>query len=291
MRTRLLHHLPVFLIFWGLALFSALSSGAPPQWATLDWTLAETLIALDAPLSGVAQIDAYHAWVGEPRVPETVVDLGLRTQPNLELLADLSPDAIFISPMFSNLTARLSRIAPVEPLPLYQPDSDTWHEMQVLTRKLGEQVDRERQAETLIAATQALIGRLKARAPTTAPLLMVQFMDERHVRVFGKNGLYHAVLEQLGIANAWQAPTNAWGFSLAGIEALAAYPDVQLVVVEPLPIGVEAALANSGLWQHLPSVREGRVITLPPVWSFGALPSAQRFARTLVSALEAAHDD
>ncbi|RUR30448.1 iron-siderophore ABC transporter substrate-binding protein [Vreelandella andesensis] len=276
---------------WVLTLVSPLGNAASPQWVTLDWTLAETLIALEAPLSGVAQIDAYHAWVGEPRIPETVVDLGLRTQPNLELLADLAPDAIFISPMFSNLTARLSRIAPVEPLPLYQTDSDTWQEMQELTRKLGERVDRERQAETLIAATKALFDRLKDRTPTTAPLLMVQFMDERHVRVFGKNGLYHAVLEQLGIANAWQAPTNAWGFSLAGIDALAAYPDAQLVVIEPLPIGVEAALANSGLWQHLPSVREGRVITLPPVWSFGALPSAQRFARTLVSALEAPHDD
>lgn len=291
MRTRLLRHFQALWLFWGLMFVSGLSSGAPPQWATLDWTLAETLIALDAPLSGVAQIDAYHAWVGEPRISERVADLGLRTQPNLELLADLSPEAIFISPMFSNLTARLSRIAPVEPLTLYQADSDTWHEIQGLTRKLGERVNRERQAETLIASTQALIDRLKARAPTTAPLLIVQFMDERHVRVFGKNGLYHAVLEQLGIANAWQAPTNAWGFSLVGIEALAAYPDAQLVVVEPLPIGVEAALAKSGLWQHLPSVREGHVITLPPTWSFGALPSAQRFARTLVSALEAAHDD
>lgn len=291
MRTLLLCHFQALWLFWGLMLVSGLSSGASPQWATLDWTLAETLIALDAPLSGVAQIDAYHAWVGEPRISERVADLGLRTQPNLELLADLSPEAIFISPMFSNLTARLSRIAPVEPLTLYQADSDTWHEMQGLTRKLGKRVNRERQAETLIASTQALIDRLKARAPTTAPLLIVQFMDERHVRVFGKNGLYHAVLEQLDMTNAWQAPTNAWGFSLVGIEALAAYPDAQLVVVEPLPIGVEAVLANSGLWQHLPSVREGRVITLPPTWSFGALPSAQRFARTLVSALEAAHDN
>ncbi|MYL23538.1 ABC transporter substrate-binding protein [Halomonas alkaliantarctica] len=286
----LLRSLSVFLTGAFLMLASTLGSAASPQWATLDWTLAETLIALDAPLRGVAQIDAYHAWVDKPRIPDTAVDLGLRTQPNLELLADLAPDAIFISPMFSYLTPRLSRIAPVEALPLYQADSDTWQEMQTLTRKLGERVDRKAQAAALIADTKALIHRLKSRVSPTAPLLMVQFMDERHVRVFGENGLYHAVLEQLGLTNAWQAPTNAWGFSLVGIEALAAYPDAQLVVVDPLPVGVEEALAESGLWQQLPSVREGRVITLPPVWSFGALPSAQRFARTLVSALEARHD-
>lgn len=270
---------------------SSLSSASASKWATLDWTLAETLIALDAPVSGVAQISAYHAWVGAPRIPETAVDLGLRTQPNLELLANLAPDAIFISPMFSNLTARLSRIAPVETLALYQAEHDTWQEMETLTLNLGQRVDREQQAHALIHETRTQINHLKTRITPKAALLLVQFMDDRHVRVFGENGLYHAVLDQLGITNAWQAPTNAWGFSLVGIEALAEYPDAQLVVIEPLPMGAEATLTHNGLWQHLPSVREDRIITLPPVWSFGALPSAQRFANTLVNALEAHQDD
>ena len=114
---------------------------------------------------------------------------------------------------------------------------------------------------------------------------MVQFMDARHVRVFGDNSLYHAVLEQIDLANAWDRPTNAWGFSLVGLEALYDYPEVTLVVVEPLPAGVEESLAKSGLWQHLPSVENATLLRLPPVWSFGALPSAQRFARELVAAL------
>ncbi|MGM0913097.1 MAG: hypothetical protein ACQEXC_05110 [Pseudomonadota bacterium] len=68
--------------------------------------------------------------------------------------------------------------------------------------------------------------------------------------------------------------------------------EARLVVVEPYPLGVEAALADSGLWQQQPSVRDDSLITLPPVWSFGALPSAQRFADHLVAALEEApHDD
>lgn len=266
------------------------SAVASSGWATLDWTLAETLIALDAPLSGVAQTDAYHAWVGEPQIPESVVDLGLRAQPNLELLADLSPDTIFISPMFHRLTSRLERIAPVETFSLYQADSDTWQAMQHLTRTLGERVGRQQEAENLITDTATLLRSLQSRLSAPAPLLIVQFMDDRHVRVFGKNGLYDAVLEQLGIANAWQEATNAWGFSLVGIETLIDYPEAQLVVIEPLPVGVQAALEDSGLWQHLPSVQNGHAITLPPVWSFGGLPSAQRFARSLATALEASHD-
>ncbi|WP_346796767.1 ABC transporter substrate-binding protein [Halomonas sp. Bachu 37] len=263
---------------------------AKAQWATVDWTIAETLLAIDAPVSSVAQQDAYHDWVGEPRIPDTATDMGLRTQPNLELLAQVPPERILISPMFAGLTPRLERIAPVTSFTLYSPGTDTWQEMQTLTRQLGDLTDRGAQAERLIGETQALMAELRAARPDTAPLLMVQFMDARHVRVFGENSLYDTVLEQLDLSNAWDQATNAWGFSLIGIEALARYPEATLVIIDPLPAGVEERLAGSGLWQQLLSVKNNNLLRLPPVWSFGALPSAQRFARELVAALEASPD-
>nr|WP_240454037.1 ABC transporter substrate-binding protein [Halomonas sp. NO4] len=265
--------------------------GEPLRVATLDWTLAETLVALGVEPTAVAQVDAYHDWVGKPALPPSVVDLGLRTQPNLELLASLEPHHILISPMFANLAPRLSRIAPVEHLALYSPDIETWREMRELTRRVAALVDRPNAAEMLIADTEATLAKLRKQLPANpGPLLMAQFMDERHVRVFGDNGLYQAVLDRLGIDNAWPGKTNAWGFALVGIEALAGL-EGRLVVVEPYPAGVEAALGDSGLWRSIPSVRDNSLITLPPVWSFGALPSAQRFAETLVAALTEQHDE
>ncbi|WP_339884860.1 ABC transporter substrate-binding protein [Vreelandella maris] len=267
-------------------------STAKAQWATVDWTIAETLLAIDAPISSVAQQDAYHDWVGEPRIPESVSDMGLRTQPNLELLAQIPPTQTLISPMFAGLTPRLEQIAPVTSFALYSPGTDTWEEMQTLTRQLGELTERQPQAEQLIEETQTLMTTLREPRPRSqseiAPLLMVQFMDARHVRVFGDNSLYNAVLEQLELPNAWDQPTNAWGFALVGVEALARYPEAMLVIVDPLPAGVEEQLAKSGLWQQLPSVKNDNLLHLPPVWSFGALPSAQRFAKELTAALEAA---
>lgn len=258
---------------------------AQAQFATLDWTVAETLLAIDAPVSGVAQQSAYHDWVGEPAIPDSVADLGLRAQPNLELLAQAAPEQMLISQMFAGLTPRLEKIAPVTSYALYSPGTDTWQEMQTLTRQLGELTERQPQAEQLIGDTQALMTRLRESLPDTAPLLMVQFMDARHVRVFGHNSLYNAVLEQLALPNAWAQDTNAWGFALVGIEALARYPEATLVVIDPLPASVEEKLAESGLWQQLPSVKNAQLLRLPPVWSFGALPSAQRFAHVLSTAL------
>lgn len=263
---------------------------AAPRLATLDWTLAETLVAIGAPPIAVAQVESYHAWVGEPRLPNQTADLGLRTQPNLERLAALAPDDILISPMFANLAPRLSRIAPVTRMALYEPGDDTWQRLQSLTREVGELAERNAAAQALIEDTRERLAHLRQRLPEQMPpIAIVQFMDERHVRVFGANGLYQAVLEQLGIDNAWQGETNAWGFSLVGIEALSGL-EGRLVVVEPFPAGLRERLDESTLWQLQPSVRAGTSLTLPPVWSFGALPSAQRFAEQLVAALEGAAD-
>jgi iron complex transport system substrate-binding protein len=266
-------------------LFTVTGLADPPSIATLDWTLAETLVALDAPPDAVAQVPDYHSWVGEPRLPDDVVDLGLRSQPNLERLAALSPERILISPMFAALAPRLGRIAPVKSLALYTPGGDTWGEMLDLTRELGELAERPEAANRLIETTEAGLASLAKRLPEQRrPLLVLQFMDARHVRVFGANGLFQAVMDRLGLANAWQDDTNAWGFALVGVEELIEI-EARLVVVEPYPEGVEATLATSGLWQRQPSVRDGSLITLPPTWSFGALPSARRFAKRLVAAL------
>ncbi len=271
----------------GLGLADA--SGATAEGiASIDWTLAETLVALEAPPRGVAQADAYHDWVAEPRLSDRVIDLGLRSQPNLELLAQLAPSKILISPMFTHLAPRLGRVAEVDSVSLYTLQQDTWSEVLEVTRSLADATGRAAAAEALIDNAATRFETLRQRLPErVAPLLIVQFMDDRHVRVFGEHALYQAVLEQLGLENAWQEPTNAWGFSLVGLERLVEL-DARLVVVEPYPTGVEEKLRRSALWQHLPSVRDGTWLTLPPAWSFGALPSAQRFAEHLVAKLAAA---
>lgn len=255
--------------------------------AAIDWTLAETLVALDAPPAGVAQVDAYHAWVGEPELPDDVVDLGLRTQPNLERLSELDPSRILISPMFAGLTPKLSRIAEVETLDFYNGERELWDQLVALTHRLGDMVDQEAEADALIERTETRLERQRQTLSSTddRPLLMIQLMDERHARVFGDHSLLQAVTDRLELENAWQGTTNAWGFSLVGLEDLMGI-EARLVVIKPLPVGVKARLADSGLWQQLPSVKRDDVIWLDPVWTFGALPSAQRFADLLTEALE-----
>lgn len=118
------------------------------------------------------------------------------------------------------------------------------------------------------------------------PLLVVQFIDERHVRVFGRHSLFEAVMQRLGLRNAWQGETNAWGFSVASLEQFLSIPEARLVVVDPIPVGVSERLQEPGLWQHLPLVQQAPVLHLPAVWSFGGVLAARRFATLLSEALQ-----
>ena len=73
------------------ALFSLKSWAGEPQagYATVDWSVAETLIALEQPPLAVGDVKSYQTWVIEPQLPEGTLDLGIRLQPNMELIAML----------------------------------------------------------------------------------------------------------------------------------------------------------------------------------------------------------
>lgn len=257
-----------------------------PRIATVDWTIAETLLALGVTPLAVGDVSSYHAWVGEPRLPAEVVDIGLRAEPNRELLAELKPDRILVSPLAEPLTATLSRIVPVQSIALYEPGSDLWQRLHEATLTVAGLVNKTAEAWELLARLDSDLAQMKATLPADiSPLLVVQFIDERHVRVFGRDSLFEAVMQRLGLRNAWTGQTNAWGFSVASIEQFLAFPEARLVVVDPIPVGVNERLQEPGLWQHLPLVKQAPVLHLPAVWSFGGIIAARRFATLLSEAL------
>jgi ferric hydroxamate transport system substrate-binding protein len=278
-----------------LCLFCLAAQAAPPQRiAVIDWGIAETLLGLGVAPIAVAQTEGYRRWVGAPALPEEVIDLGLRVEPNLELLSQLKPDLILITPQFESSRTQLERIAPVHSLAIYTREEEGYVGAQRVTRELAALLDREAEGEALIERVETRLLQVRQRL-SQYPLpafYITTFLDARHVRLFGKQSLYQGVLERIGLRNAWQGPTNYWGFTQVGVERLAEQADAALIYLEPLPPGAEQGLADSALWQRLPMVREQRVHSLPPVWSFNGLLAAERFAGLLERRLseEYGHD-
>ena len=110
----------------------------------------------------------------------------------------------------------------------------------------------------------------------------MQFADDRHVRVYGGNSLYQPVLDRLGIRNAWSGGFNDWGYRLLSLHELAGLQG-RAVIIAPIPLGTLERLQSNTLWQRLPITSAHPPVLLPPIWSLGGLPTAQRFAQLLDS--------
>lgn len=254
---------------------------------TLDWGVAETLVALGAPPVGVPDIKGYADWVADPPLPPGTVNLGSRFEPNLELIRSLKPDLIILIPFQSGLEPLLRRIAPTLTLSVHQGVGQPYAAAQEATRTLGRLTGREAEAETLIARTEATLTDSRARlaAAPPPPVLVAAVADAHHLWVFGSGSLYGDLLARLGLRNGWAEPVSDWGFSAVGADRLADAGDSTFITLRPLPPDFDTGLTRSPLWQSLPFVQAGRVHILPPVLMFGMLPSSARFATLLADTL------
>lgn len=254
--------------------------------ASANWTATETLIALGVTPYGVSDIPNYSAWVKEPPVPPSTLDIGLRNQPNLELLVQDPPDLLLSSAFFSRDNARLERLMPVRIVDNFYSGKPFYPATLEMTRQVGQLTGHQAQAEKLIDDTERTLERAaQALQDVDTPVYVIQFSDDQHVRVFGGGNMVGTVLDRVHLRNAWTGPTNAWGFASISIDRLAEMPNARIVVIKPYPRQVENALVDNQIWQHLPAVRDGRVSEIEPIWPYGGLISLQRLARTLAAVM------
>jgi ABC-type Fe3+-hydroxamate transport system substrate-binding protein len=257
--------------------------------ASLDWALAETMIALgQKPIAIVAAGD-WDRFVVEPPLPSGVVDLGLQQEINFELLASLKPDLILTSPFLQDADPILEKIGATLKLSIFEKGTKPLAQPKELMRILGERLGRAEAARNFLEKAEETFESHRSRIASLRPLpvLLVNFIDARHVRVYGGAGLYQNVLDRIGVVNAWTGETNYWGYSTVGIEKLATTKNLRLIAFEPIQPDARPTLDRSPLWSRLPFVKAGQVSILPSVLMFGAMPSALRFARLLVDHLEA----
>lgn len=267
-----------------------MSHAAPyaPRLAALDWSLVEVALAIGVTPVTASEAPGYRQWVGVPTLPKTVPDLGLRVQPNMELMQILRPDLILSIPERGDLTSTMERIAPTVSLPIYTNAFKAYARACTVTRELGQRLGLEAAASAAVDRAESAIAVGRTTLPADVPpVLVVRFVDARNIFVFGKGGLFDDVITKLGLRNGWPAPPSRFGFTRTSVLALAkADPRSSLFIVNPvLPADVAAMMRTDPIWQAMPFVRRGAVSLLPPVWFFGATEAAARFANLLSAAI------
>ena len=283
-RRRLLTAMALSPLLWQMN--SAQAAVDPKRIVALEWLPVELLLALGITPYGVADVPNYRLWVNQPPLPDSVIDVGLRTEPNLELLTEMKPSFMVWSAGYGPEPEKLARIAPGRGFSF----SDGKKPLAVARQSLQEMaqlLNLQKAAERHLAQYDTVIASLKPRFihRGARPVLLTSLLDSRHMLVFGPNSLFQDVLDEYGIPNAWQGETNFWGSTAVGIDRLAAYKDVDVLCFDHGNDKEMDALMSTPLWQAMPFVRAGRFQRVPAVWFYGATLSAMHFARILDTAL------
>ena len=257
---------------------------------SLDYGLASTLLALGIAPAAIASLADWDKWVVEPKMPAGVVDLGTTTEINLEVLASLKPALILTTPYLAPLKPQLEAISPVLELTIYAEGGEALQRSIEATRLLAAAIGRQRQADDFLARSEQFFDECSRRVAKLQPppLALINFVDDRHARIYCGAGLYQNVMTRIGLKNAWTGAGDYWGFETIGLEQLATLdPSLRLIAFEPLlPPNILDNLQDSPLWTSLPFAQAGRVSVLPGTLMFGMVQEAERFARILLDHLE-----
>lgn len=277
----------------GVASITGARASSPRRIVALGWAGAQTLMALGCAPIAMTEIDRYNRLVVEPPAPPGIHELGLRPEPNLELMTALAPNLIVNEVGSDVKVSLLERIAPVE---VFEPSKAGHPAIEVareatltLASRLGLSADAASYLEGFESRLAAAADRL--RAYRGGPLCLASDIVGNRALVFGTNSIYQDVLDKVGIRNAYTGATSDWGHAIIGLDALAAMPsETRLVVLSARIPNIDILLAFRPLFRAVPMIRDGRVSHLSDILFYGGLPSADRFARLLAGVLPLDHD-
>jgi ferric hydroxamate transport system substrate-binding protein len=227
-------------------------------------------------------------------LPDSVVDLGLMFQPNMELMFALKPDLIVITPAHASMRGALERLAPTVTLGQFRASATPYTGACAETLRLAHLFGREAQGEAAVAHSRRTIAAARTRLEALpayasgggSPIYMARFIDESHLRVFGTRSLFGELLGQLGLRNAWGGADRA-SAAMIGFDGLDADPSATLVYMKPLPAMTASMMQTSRVWQAMPFAHAGRMTGMAEVPPEGGILSAAYFAQSLVDALAA----
>ena len=260
----------------------------PKRVAVLNWGVAEQVIELGITPVAMSDVKGYQQWVVKPAVPEGVIDIGTRAEPNFELLAELKPDVIFIASPQKDLQKRLEKIAPVLYYQTFSEDHNNAQAAITNFLRIGHVLDKEKLAQEKLVQMKQKIQQLKEQLDAAYPngkpkVTAFRFASTTSVYLYGNNSIPQYALKELGFQNAMLQPTTQWGVTQKRLTDLKNIGNG--IALYFLPFPQQSQLNRSVIWNAMPFVRDKKVASVSSTWSYGGAISIQYNAEALASSL------
>ncbi len=211
----------------------------------------ETLCAIDA-CDKIVATDDYSNWPPEAaKKPKA----GGLYNPNVELIASFEPDLV-ISSKYGKLTEALTKLG----ITVYAINTQTYDDIFSTARKLGLLVNREAQAEALVARINQQVYALETAAAKAGDRPSVYYEIDATPYTVGPNSFIGTLIDKARGRNI--IPAKLGLFPKISPE-LVVEKNPQVIILGDAPYGVTAAkIAARPGWSGIRAVKEGRVCEL-----------------------------
>ncbi|VTP87326.1 Iron(III)-hydroxamate-binding protein fhuD [Proteus vulgaris] len=253
----------------------------------MDWDLLEQVLTLDVIPIGATEIAGYNQWVAHPVAPNSIEEVGMRAEPNLEKMASLKPDLILASSSQQDLLPVLKTIAPVMYLPNFSRQDNAAEVALAHFNTLASLLGKTALAQQKLAEMDSIFVQLKCklqRAFITLPEVeVIRFSTLTSVFLYTENSTTDYVVNKLGLNSAISLPPQPWGIDQRRMNVLQHIK--QGYVLYMLPFPDESKLQKSVLWQAMPFVQNGHFHSVKPVWNYGGVTSLMLMAEAITESL------
>ncbi len=211
----------------------------------------ETICAIGA-CEKIVATDNYSNW---PEEVKKLPKAGGLYDPNVELIVSLKPDLVIAS-KYGKLVERLEKAG----IPAYAVKTETFEDIFASARKLGLILNREAQAEALIAKIQAQVYALESKAAKAKTRPSVYYEIDATPYTVGPDSFIGVLIKKARGENI--VPPELGLFPKISPEfVVEKNPEVIILGDAPYGVNLEALKKRPG-WDKIRAVKEGRVCEL-----------------------------
>ncbi|MBC2886335.1 iron-siderophore ABC transporter substrate-binding protein [Ochrobactrum sp. CM-21-5] len=296
-RRYFLSGLPLVVGASFLGLSKAAAQKTQPRIVALEWRYADHARSLGIMPAGIADLEEYKKQASLEAAGAALaatIDMGRRQEPSLEAIIQAKPDIILgVHFRHDRIKERLSQIAETVLYKYTNTGTEDTDQLKLMLDELddmGSRLNRLKEAQAaqvdfaqfLSRQKQALTAKQKQR-----PFVFAQFPSGvNSIRLFTGQSLPVRILEEMGLRNGWNGPSEGFGFSTVGPEKLLTVGDVTFIGVAIGTDNSYTRLSHNPLWQSFPFVPSGNLHIFDHiVWPFGGIPAAQAFGKHITEAL------
>ncbi len=260
----------------------------PERVVVLNWDLLESIVELNITPVGAPNLKAYNQWVRTPSLPQGIVDIGTRFEPNIEKIAQLKPDVIIVAGPQKELIAKLEKIAPVLYFSNHEINDDAYSiaikHFQTLGVLFGKQELANQKIKELESELDSLKNKILQKFQGKAPSVTVmRFANQSSIYLYSKNSLTSSVVARLGLKQELVQENAKWGIVQQRLTYLQNVKESYVLYFLPAPDYNE--IEKTMLWQQMPFVKLNKVSAVTSVWNYGGAMSIKYIGQEITKSL------